>query len=209
MGGKDMFEIFFFMNPLGINCYLNEKAIINGITDSQKKVDYHFIPMANMTTIRNDLLARNLPTCDLDLFNKFSRRTFNAIKDYHAVKLIKGNKTARKFIFDLQAAVNENDKHYSKDLVNEFLHKYKINSSSFEETRNSKYTLFSMNKDSQLAKKFDIQTTPTTLIYNYDLVDGNYKIEGKVNSDDVDIILNEADEKTAAESSGHANLHLI
>lgn len=208
MGGKDMFEIFFFMNPLGINCYLNEKAIINGITDSQKKVDYHFIPMANMTTIRNDLLARNLPTCDLDLFNKFSRRTFNAIKDYHAVKLIKGNRTARKFIFDLQTAVNENDKNYSKDLVNEFLNKYHINPSSFEETRKSKYTLFSMNKDSQLAKKFDIQTTPTTLVYNYDYANCNYKIEGKVTSNDVDLVLNEAEDKTA-EFNGSANLHLI
>ncbi|QNQ80745.1 DsbA family protein [Lactobacillus sp. PV034] len=204
-----MFEIFFFMNPLGINCYLNEKAIINGIDDSQKKVDYHFIPMANMTTIRNDLLARNLPTCDLNLFNKFSRRTFNAIKDYHAVKLIKGNKTARKFIFDLQAAVNENDKKYSKDLVNEFLQKYSINPSAFEETRMSKYVLYSMNKDSHLAKKFNVQTTPTTLFYDYDHDNCNYKIEGKVTEDDVDIVLNEANAINNSKISGQANLHLL
>lgn len=205
-----MFEIFFFMNPLGINCYQNEKAIFNGIDDSQKKVDYHFIPMANMTTIRNDLLARNLPTCDLNLFNKFSRRTFNAIKDYHAVKLIKGNKTARKFIFDLQTAVNENDKKYSKDLVNEFLQKYSINPSAFEETRMSKYVLFSMNKDSQLAKKFNVQTTPTTLFYDYDHTNCNYRIEGKVTEDDVDIVLHEDDlANTASQFGGQTNLHLL
>ena len=206
MGGNKMYEIFFFVNPIGINCYESEQAIINAIDDSQKKVDYHFIPMANMTTIRNDIKARKLPTCDLDLFNRISRNTFNAIKDYHAVKLMKGNKLARQFLLKLQSEINDNHNSYSKQLVDQILDDLNVKKESFIKTRETKYTLLSMEKDLQLAKQFKVETTPTTFIYNYDEVDNNFMIEGKVNEEEVSVALNTpAREK----KYGTNNLHLI
>lgn len=206
MGGNKMYEIFFFVNPIGINCYESEQAIINAIDDSKKKVDYHFIPMANMTTIRNDIKARKLPTCDLDLFNRISRNTFNAIKNYHTVKLMKGNKLARKFLLKLQSEINDNHRQYSKQSIDQILNELNVNKESFDKTRQMKYTLFSMNKDLQLAKQFKVETTPTTFIYNYDEVDNNFMIEGKVNEEEVSVALNTpAREK----KYGTNNLHLI
>lgn len=201
-----MFEIFFFVNPIGINCYESEQAIINAIDDSKKKVDYHFIPMANMTTIRNDIKARKLPTCDLDLFNRISRNTFNAIKDYHTVKLMKGNKLARKFLLQLQSEINDNNRQYSPQLINQILDSLNVNKESFDKTKQTKYTLFSMNKDLQLAKQFKVETTPTTFIYNYDEIDNNYMIEGKVNEDEVSVALNTP---VIEKKTGTNNLHLI
>lgn len=206
MGGNKMYEIFFFVNPIGINCYESEQAIINAIDDSKKKVDYHFIPMANMTTIRNDIKARKLPTCDLDLFNRISRNTFNAIKNYHTVKLMKGNKLARKFLLKLQSEINDNHRQYSKQLIDQILNELNVNKESFDKTRQMKYTLFSMNKDLQLAKQFKVETTPTTFIYNYDEVDNNFMIEGKVNEEEVSVALN----TPAREKKYYTNnLHLI
>lgn len=201
-----MFEIFFFVNPIGINCYESEQAIINAIDDSKKKVDYHFIPMANMTTIRNDIKARKLPTCDLDLFNRISRNTFNAIKDYHTVKLMKGNKLARKFLLQLKSEINDNNRQYSPQLINQILDSLNVNKESFDKTKQTKYTLFSMNKDLQLAKQFKVETTPTTFIYNYDEIDNNYMIEGKVNEDEVSVALNTP---VIEKKTGTNNLHLI
>lgn len=206
MGGNKMYEIFFFVNPIGINCYESEQAIINAIDDSKKKVDYHFIPMANMTTIRNDIKARKLPTCDLDLFNRISRNTFNAIKNYHTVKLMKGNKLARKFLLKLQSEINDNHRQYSKQLIDQILNELNVNKESFDKTRQMKYTLFSMNKDLQLAKQFKVETTPTTFIYNYDEVNNNFMIEGKVNEEEVSVALNAP---TREKKYGTNNLHLI
>lgn len=172
----------------------------------RKKVDYHFIPMANMTTIRNDIKARKLPTCDLDLFNRISRNTFNAIKDYHTVKLMKGNKLARKFLLQLQSEINDNNRQYSPQLINQILDSLNVNKESFDKTKQTKYTLFSMNKDLQLAKQFKVETTPTTFIYNYDEIDNNYMIEGKVNEDEVSVALNTP---VIEKKTGTNNLHLI
>lgn len=199
-----MFEIFFFVNPIGINCYENERAIINAINKSHKKVEYHFIPMANMSTIRNDIRIRNLPTCDLDLFNKISRNTFNAIKDYHAIQLMRGNKLARKYLLSLQEKINDFDQDYSKQLVDQILNELKIDKDSFENTRQTKYTLFSMEKDLDLAKEFNVETTPTTFIYNYDSADFNYRIEGKVSQKEIQKILT-----TTQVQRKYGTLHLV
>lgn len=206
LGGKKMFEIFFFVNPIGICCYESEQEIIDAIGDSHQKVDYHFIPLANMVSVRNDLKARQLPTCDIELFNKFSRAAFSAIKDYHAVKLLKGNKVAREFLLTLQSKINDEQLPYSAELVKELILNLGIDYQYFLNTKKTKYTLFSMNKDLQLAKKFKVVSTPTTFIYNYDRPNANYMIEGKINQDELQVILNEAEYD---QNSNLNNLHLL
>ena len=59
-GNSKMFEIFFFVNPIGINCYQNEQEIIAAVSGYKQNISYHFIPMTTMNTIRNDIRARHL-----------------------------------------------------------------------------------------------------------------------------------------------------
>lgn len=184
-----MFEIFFFVNPIGINCYENEQSIINAIKTSDKKVDYHIIPMANITTIRNDMRVRGLSASNLSLFNRISFSTFSAIKDYHSIKLLKGNKLARKFLLELQSSINDDNNTYSHHLTKEILEDLGISYKAFVKTRSNEYTHFSMLKDLQLAEKFNVETTPTTFIYNYDTKNSDYVIEGKIEEADVQKIL--------------------
>ena len=56
-GNNKMFEIFFFVNPIGINCYQNEQEIIAAVSGYQQNISYHFIPMTTMNTIRSDIRA--------------------------------------------------------------------------------------------------------------------------------------------------------
>lgn len=175
-----MYEVFFFVNPIGINCYESEQEIIRAINESKKKVVYHFIPIANLNTIRNDIRARNLKSGNLNLFNKVSAHTFNAIKDYHTLKLIKGNKIARQFLLQLQKAINDDKQEYSFDVVKNILNNLNISVAKFIETRKSTYTQLSINKDSKLAKELKVETTPTTFVFNYDCDNYGLMIEGNV-----------------------------
>ena len=81
-GNNKMFEIFFFVNPIGINCYQNEQEIIAAVSGYQQNISYHFIPMTTMNTIRSDIRARHLSSSNIEIFNTFSQSAYNATKDY-------------------------------------------------------------------------------------------------------------------------------
>ena len=68
-GNSKMFEIFFFVNPIGINCYQNEQEIIAAVSGYQQNISYHFIPMTTMNTIRSDIRARHLSSSNVEIFN--------------------------------------------------------------------------------------------------------------------------------------------
>ena len=86
-GNNKMSEIFFFVNPIGVNCYQNEQEIIAAISGYNQNISYHFIPITTMNTIRNDIKARHLSLNNFEVFNTFSQSAYNATKDYHTLKL--------------------------------------------------------------------------------------------------------------------------
>lgn len=204
-----MYEVFFFVNPIGINCYESEQEIIAAINESQKKVVYHFIPMATLSTIRNDIRARNLETCNLNLFNKISTHTFNAIRDYHALKLIKGNKLARQFLLQLQKAINDDKKEYSFDVVKDILDNLNISVTKFTETRKSAYTQLSIDKDLKLAKELKVENTPTTFVFNYDYDNCGLMIEGNVTREKIVTALAANTLENSHHQYNQNGLHLI
>ena len=86
-GNNKMFEIFFFVNPIGVNCYQNKQEIIAAVSGYNQNISYHFIPITTMNTIRNDIKARHLSLNNVEVFNTFSQSAYNATKDYHTLKL--------------------------------------------------------------------------------------------------------------------------
>lgn len=208
-GRRIMYEVFFFVNPIGINCYESEQEIIAAIDESKKKVVYHFIPMANLHTIRNDIRARKLKTCNLDLFNEVSKHTFSAIKDYHALKLVKGNKLARQFLLRLQHAINDDNQKYSFELVSDILNDLGISVKKFTQTRESAYTQLSIDKDLKLAKDLRVETTPTALVFNYDYDDCGLMIEGTVTRDKIATALSTNLFDESQDQFKQEGLHLI
>ncbi|MBP2057616.1 putative DsbA family dithiol-disulfide isomerase [Lactobacillus colini] len=204
-----MYEVFFFVNPIGINCYKSEREIISAINESKKKVVYHFVPMANLTTIRSDIQARNLENCNVDLFNSISTHTFNAMKDYHALKLIKGNKAARKFLLQLQKTINDDKEIYSFELVEDILNKLNISVDKFLQTRESAYTQLSINKDLSLVKELKVETTPTTFVFNYDCDNCGVMIEGSVTRDKIAAALSPDVTADAEHCFNPSGLHLL
>lgn len=200
-----MYEVFFFTNPIGINCFEMEQEILTAINQSKKDVLYHFIPMANINTIRSDLIARGLSPNNLKLLNYFSQSTFHAIRDYHAIKLLKGNKVARQFLFTLQELINVKKIDFSQEIVEETVKELGINLKNFNQTRNSAYTKLSIDKDQKLIEDYQVTTTPTTMLYNYDQDMAGIMIEGNITSDKIISALHPDDDSDSQAS----NLHLV
>lgn len=200
-----MYEVFFFTNPIGINCFEMEQEILTAIDQTKKDVLYHFIPMANINTIRNDLIARGLSPNNIKLLNHYSQSTFHAIRDYHTLKLLKGNKVARQFLFTLQELINVKKIDYSDELVEKTVTDLGIKLKNFNQTRNSAYTKLSIDKDQKLIEDYRVTTTPTTMLYNYDKDMSGVMIEGNITSDKIIAALNSDGDSNAQAP----NLHLV
>ncbi|UOC05811.1 DsbA family protein [Lactobacillus johnsonii] len=183
-----MFEIFFFVNPIGVNCYQNEQEIIAAVSGYNQNISYHFIPITTMNTIRNDIKARHLSLNNVEVFNTFSQSAYNATKDYHTLKLIVGNKKARQYIINLQHAINDMNRTYSPELVDEILNSLDVSIKNFKKNRESNYIKLSMDKDLKLADDLNVVTTPTTIIFNYDddQGDSGMMIEGCANREEIE-----------------------
>ncbi len=201
-GNNKMFEIFFFVNPIGINCYQNEQEIIAAVSGYNQNISYHFIPMTTMNTIRNDIKARHLSSNNVEVFNTFSQSAYNATKDYHTLKLIVGNKKARQYIINLQHAINDMNKTYSPELVDEILNSLDVSIKNFKKNRESNYIKLSMDKDLKLADDLNVVTTPTTIIFNYDddRGDSGMMIEGCANREEIGSAI-VGDKQTSSDNS--------
>lgn len=174
-----MFELFFFVNPIGGTCHECEKIAFQTMQQYNKKYNYHLIPMASMPSII-DALKNNKGNYDLNLFNQFSGDTFNAIKDFHSIKLLKGNKLAKQFVLNLQEMVNIQKCKYSEELVLQLINNFDLSAKTFKEMRQSEYVNMSIDEDLKLINTFNIKVTPTIIIYNYAKDEAGYLFEGKL-----------------------------
>ena len=182
-----MFEIFFFVNPIGINCYQNEREISAAVSGYKQNISYHFIPITNMNTIRNDIKARHLASSNVGVFNTFSQSAY---------------KKARQYIIKLQHAINDMGKTYSRELVNEILTSLDVSIKNFNKNRESNYIKLSMDKDLKLADDLNVVTTPTTIIFNYDddRGDSGMMIEGCANREEIEAAI-AGDKQTSSDNS--------
>lgn len=71
-----MFEIFLFINPIGIYCYDTEKQIRKTVDELGVDVCYHYIPIANVCLINDDAIRRRKDDQKLPDISNFSRATY-------------------------------------------------------------------------------------------------------------------------------------
>lgn len=206
-----MFEIFFFINPIGIYCYDTEKKIQKTAADLDIDVCYHFIPVVNPTTIQNDIVRRRKECQCIKSISKYTVAVHHALADYHALKIAYGNKRARSFLLNLQQALDQDEAVFSNDLSNHILKEMNINIDTIEKLRQSKYVLDSIEQDQKLIAQWHVQTTPTTIIFNEDSDNTNgFLLEGPVNKTDLLnlFVPNRDEELTTKNTSFFSNNYL-
>lgn len=166
-----MFEIFLFVNPVGIYCYNTEVLIKNALDELNINCCFHFVPIINSKVVSDDIIRRKKKGQRINDVSQYTIASFQALRVYHGIKLEYGNKKARLYLVNLQRAISDNFNNYSVNLPREIARTLRLD---FERITNRKirnYIDDSIHQDKILAQKFNVRNIPTTIIFNES---GNY-----------------------------------
>lgn len=181
-----MFEIFLFINPIGIYCYDTEKLIRNTVDELGIDVCYHYIPIANVCLVKDDIIRRRKDGQKLPDISSISTVTYEALRNYHAIKLSYGNKKARRYLYELQKYLSKDASVYSPELFQKIIDKLNIKASTINTIKQGDYLRASIEDDQKLANQWNIKSTPTIVLFDENddqngvLVDGPVSQQGLV-----------------------------
>lgn len=181
-----MFEIFFFINPIGIYCYDIEKKVQQTTAALDIDVCCHYIPVVTFATIQNDVIRRRQENQTLNSVSCYSIAIQRALQDYHALKIAYGNKKARNFLFILQQKLDHDENIFSNHLSRQIIKKMGLNFETVQKLRDSDYIKDSIQQDQKLIKQWHIKVTPTIIIFNENQVNNSgVLLEGTISQDDL------------------------
>ena len=181
-----MFEIFLFINPIGIYCYDTEKLIRNTVDELGIDVCYHYIPIANVCLVKDDIIRRRKDGQKLPDISSISTVTYEALRNYHAIKLSYGNKKARSYLYELQKYLSKDASVYSPELFQKIIDKLNIKASTINTIKQGDYLRASIEDDQKLANQWNIKSTPTIVLFDENddqngvLLDGPVSQQGLV-----------------------------
>lgn len=180
-----MFEIFLFINPIGIYCYDTEKQIRKTVEELDLDVCYHYIPIANVCLVNDDAIRRRKEAQKLPDISTFSKATYEALENYHAIKLGYGNKKAREYLYELQKRLSNDASIYSHELLKNINSKLNIKSDTINSFRKSDYLRTSIEEDQKLANQWNVKATPTTVLFDENNDQNGILLEGPIRQNDL------------------------
>lgn len=180
-----MFEIFLFINPIGIYCYDTERQIHQTVEELGLDVCYHYIPIANVCLVNDDVIRRRKDAQKLPNITTFSKATYEALENYHAIKLGYGNKKARQYLYELQTKMSEDATVYSPELLEQINAKLNIKAETINSIKKGDYVHASIEEDQKLANQWNVKATPTTVLFDENNEQNGILLEGPINRDDL------------------------
>ena len=178
-----MFEIFLFVNPIGVYCYDTEVSVKKTVDELDISSSFHFVPITNSKVIKDDIIRRKTCGQTIDDIPEYTMAAYQALRNYHAIKLEYGNKKARCYLVSLQKAVSKDFSVYSQDLPKKVAVDLGLNYKRICDSNINKYIDDSIEQDKELARKFNIQTIPTTIFFNESGDDNGLLVEGTIAHD--------------------------
>lgn len=161
-----MFEIFLFVNPIGIYCYDTEVSIKNALSELKIKSKIRFVPITNAKVIREDIIRRKMQGQTINDVPQYTMASFQALRTYHAINLKYGNKKARYYLVNLQKAISGDFNVYSQDLPQQVALDLNLDLNKINDSKINPYIDFSIKKDKETACKYNVHNIPTAIIYN-------------------------------------------
>lgn len=180
-----MFEIFLFINPIGIYCYDTEKQIRKTVDKLGLDVCYHYIPIANVCLVNDDAIRRRKDAQKLPDIGTFSKATYEALENYHAIKLSYGNKKAREYLYELQKKLSNDASVYNPKLLTSINSKLNIKAETISSIKKSDYLKTSIEEDQKLANQWNVKATPTTVLFDENNEQNGILLEGPINQSDL------------------------
>lgn len=162
-----MIEIYLFVNPLGVECFQAERQILRLVeAESQKKIQFRFVPFVNMHVVDRFMKIYNLPKGDLALRNEIFQTFYNAALDYKTLQL-QGKKKGRSFLLQLQKLCGIEKLAYEPKLVDQLVTAAGGDLEEFHHDRSSLLVKEAFLTDQQIAHDMSIVQTPSVVVYNY------------------------------------------
>ncbi len=175
MGDAILLEVYLFVNPIGEHCLAAENSVLELVSARSEKIHYQFLPLVNLNTIKDIMLHQNLDSHNLQLRNQVFQTIYQASLDYKAA-LFQGKRRGQNFLISLQSALNFDHYSYSTDLIKQLAETNKLDVDMFLEDRQSALAKESFESDQHVACEMNIQTHPSTVIFNYDNPEQDYGI---------------------------------
>lgn len=166
IGGIPVLEIFLFVNPIGIECLSAERSTFKAIEDYPDTVHFSFIPLVNLKVIKRYMALKHIDPADLAAQNEINRIAYSVALDFKAASF-QGTKKAREFLLFMQSAINEHDREYTPDLIEEGLREAGLDSAMFWEDRHSTYVKSGYEKDLAAATRMGVEIAPSMVLFDY------------------------------------------
>lgn len=161
-----MFEIFLFVNPIGIYCYDTEVSVKNALSELNIKSKFRFIPITNAKVIREDIIRRKMQGQTINDIPQYTMASFQALRTYHAINLKYGNRKARYYLVNLQKEISGDFNVYSQDLPQQVALNLDLDLNKINDPSINHYIDFSIKKDRETARNYNVRNIPTAIIYN-------------------------------------------
>ena len=95
-----MFELFLFINPLGLSCFQLENKIKLLAEELDLEICVNYLPLVTLDSMKADMVKRNWNFNTVINLAHYHEASLSAQNLYYAIQIAYGKKRARKFLFN-------------------------------------------------------------------------------------------------------------
>lgn len=158
-------DMYLFFNPIDPICYGCLEEPLATKESLKNKTYLHVIPVQNFKSISNYIKKNKLNHCDVALRNRIQQIS-NLITATHKAAQFQGKKRATQFIRELNHFTREYHHDVTDDMILTAAKNANLDIDMLLEDRNSDNVARLCQRSQQIAATFDIQTTPSVVIFD-------------------------------------------
>lgn len=196
-----MFELFLFINPLGLSCFQLENKIKLLAEELDLEICVNYLPLVTLDSMKADMVKRNWNFNTVINLAHYHEASLSAQNLYYAIQIAYGKKRARKFLFNLQEKLSCGKEEYSFDLAKKLISDLKLDLKQIEGVKREDCLKDAIGQDQQLAKKFHISSLPSAVIFNDAVDDSGLLLDGEPSLDELRSIFENRDRQALSDSS--------
>ena len=196
-----MFELFLFINPLGLSCFQLENKIKLLAEELDLEICLNYLPLVTLDSMKADMVKRNWNFNTVINLAHYHEASLSAQNLYYAIQIAYGKKRARKFLFNLQEKLSCGKEEYSFDLAKKLISDLKLDLKKIEGVKQDDCLKNAIGQDQQLAKKFHINSLPSIVIFDNAVDDSGLLLDGEPSLDELRSIFASGDRQAISDSS--------
>ena len=196
-----MFELFLFINPLGLSCFQLENKIKLLAEELDLEICVNYLPLVTLDSMKADMVKRNWNFNTVINLAHYHEASVSAQNLYYAIQIAYGKKRARKFLFNLQEKLSCGKEEYSFDLAKKLISDLKLDLKKIEGVKQDDCLKNAIGQDQQLAKKFHINSLPSAVIFDDAVDDSGLLLDGEPSLDELRSIFASGDRQAISDSS--------